>query len=366
MLLFLALSSIWPMAASAESDLAPNSDTECVRGGSCLVDVTMENRGDELFDGAAGLRGVFDPSVTVESVSAESRKLKCGVTGEGTYECSGSALSIDPESAVGIQVVIDIPADFQPKTVTHTVEIMWPDETGKNGMTENDRHVSTITVIDPAMLPAVDLAISNTVLQDTCIAGQPCSFTLTVTNNGPATYDGTILVKDSADLLGTSLIPSGTSQWLCEETKDRVSCSLANATLPPGESRSLVLTLNTASFLRGTLTNCAEVSRGTKILVRDVQRALNEAGYKAGVVDGIPGRRTRAAIIAFQEENGLDTTGEIDAGLLEKLLGDEKPSDTAPDNDRACTTVQMIAPADEEPAAPQSQPADADEPENAQ
>ena len=40
-------------------DLAPSSQTECVRGASCLVDVTIENRGDALFDGAAGIRGTF-------------------------------------------------------------------------------------------------------------------------------------------------------------------------------------------------------------------------------------------------------------------------------------------------------------------
>ena len=366
MLLLPALVLAWPVTANAQPDLAPGSDTECVRGGSCLVDVTIENLGDTAFDGAAGLRGVFDPTVTVESVSAETGKLKCDMTAEGAYECLGAALTVGPGESAGIQVVIDIPAGFAAKTITHTNEIVWPEEADKNANTENDRHVSAITVIDPAMLPAVDLAVANTALEDACAAGKPCGFALTVTNNGPAAYDGTILIRDSTDLQGTELLSATPSEWSCEETKDHITCSLANTMLPPGETRSLVLTLNTASFLRGTLTNCAEVSRGTKILVRDIQRALNEAGYNAGLVDGIAGRRTRAAIAAFQEENGLAATGEIGAELVDKLLGDEKSGDTAPDNDRACANVQVIAPADVEPAAPQDPPAGAGEQDTGQ
>lgn len=366
MFLLLVISSAWPAVANAGPDLAPNSDTECVRGGSCLIEVAIENKGDLQFEGATGLRGFFEPAVTVESVSAETRKLKCDVTGEGTYECTGSALSIEPRDAAGIQIVIDIPDDFGSETIIHTNEMVWPDETVINGNTENDRHVSNITVIDPAMLPAVDLAIANTAVQGTCTAGQPCSFALTATNNGPATFDGTILISDSTDLLATRLISSNPSDWSCNETNGRVTCTLADTTLPAGESRSLELTIATASFLSGTLTNCAEVSRGAKVLVRDVQRALNEAGYNAGLIDGIAGRRTRAAVSAFQETNGLTVTGEIGAELTEKLFGAEKPSDTEPDNDRACATAELIAPPEEEPAVQPDQPADMEQRETSQ
>ena len=66
-------------AVAPAADLAPASQTECVRGASCVIDVMIENRGDAPFDGATGIRGTFDPAVKVESVGAESRGLKCGV-----------------------------------------------------------------------------------------------------------------------------------------------------------------------------------------------------------------------------------------------------------------------------------------------
>lgn len=50
-----------------------------------------------------------------------------------------------------------------------------------------------------------------------------------------------------------------------------------------------------------------------------VQEKLNQFGFDAGLPDGIFGSKTRAAIISFQKQNGLSTTGVIDKKLLEVL-----------------------------------------------
>ncbi|SFO51565.1 Putative peptidoglycan binding domain-containing protein [Cohaesibacter marisflavi] len=44
---------------------------------------------------------------------------------------------------------------------------------------------------------------------------------------------------------------------------------------------------------------------------RDLQRRLNELGYDAGTPDGVLGRRSKAAISAFQRDNGLPPTGKL-------------------------------------------------------
>ena len=54
-------------------------------------------------------------------------------------------------------------------------------------------------------------------------------------------------------------------------------------------------------------------------LTAQVQRKLKKLGYYEGVVDGELGRGTRAAIRAFQAENGLDETWKIDRPLLRSL-----------------------------------------------
>ncbi|MEZ5872389.1 MAG: peptidoglycan-binding domain-containing protein [Nitratireductor sp.] len=51
-------------------------------------------------------------------------------------------------------------------------------------------------------------------------------------------------------------------------------------------------------------------------LVADTQKALKLAGYYDGEVDGLYGRRTRDAIIAFQRSNSFSQTGQVSISLL--------------------------------------------------
>ena len=53
--------------------------------------------------------------------------------------------------------------------------------------------------------------------------------------------------------------------------------------------------------------------------VKQVQAALNAAGYNAGPPDGALGPKSRAAIVLYQSDNELPSTGNIDAGLLASL-----------------------------------------------
>ena len=54
--------------------------------------------------------------------------------------------------------------------------------------------------------------------------------------------------------------------------------------------------------------------------VRDIQGILNKNGYDAGPADGLMGRRTQTAIAAFQADNGMPATGEVDEPLVRALL----------------------------------------------
>ncbi len=52
---------------------------------------------------------------------------------------------------------------------------------------------------------------------------------------------------------------------------------------------------------------------------RKLQEALKAKGNDPGPVDGMMGPRTRAALKAFQEANGLKATGQLDDQTAEKL-----------------------------------------------
>ena len=50
---------------------------------------------------------------------------------------------------------------------------------------------------------------------------------------------------------------------------------------------------------------------GDPVLIEELQQALTKAGYDPGPADGTFGRRTEAAVIAFQEANGLSVDGRV-------------------------------------------------------
>nr|WP_272214033.1 peptidoglycan-binding domain-containing protein [Marinicella sp. W31]MDC2875707.1 peptidoglycan-binding domain-containing protein [Marinicella sp. W31] len=52
---------------------------------------------------------------------------------------------------------------------------------------------------------------------------------------------------------------------------------------------------------------------------KQLQKLLTAAGYDAGAADGVFGDETRAAIIAYQQQNALNVTGEPSVALLTRL-----------------------------------------------
>lgn len=57
----------------------------------------------------------------------------------------------------------------------------------------------------------------------------------------------------------------------------------------------------------------------SKADIRDIQSALNEAGYTPGPVDGVVGPLTRAGVREFQKARRLPVTGKIDGQTLRRL-----------------------------------------------
>ncbi|HEV7252876.1 MAG TPA: peptidoglycan-binding protein [Mesorhizobium sp.] len=57
-----------------------------------------------------------------------------------------------------------------------------------------------------------------------------------------------------------------------------------------------------------------------KAAVKTIQLILNKNGYAAGGADGVMGEKTKSAIKAFQKDNALLPTGEVDDRLVQALL----------------------------------------------
>jgi peptidoglycan hydrolase-like protein with peptidoglycan-binding domain len=67
----------------------------------------------------------------------------------------------------------------------------------------------------------------------------------------------------------------------------------------------------------------------TSISNQDVytgQKRLIELGYNPGPIDGLLGKKTRAAILQFQKDQGLSITGSFDLSTQEKLAVSDNSS----------------------------------------
>src|SRR5512134_2041558 len=54
--------------------------------------------------------------------------------------------------------------------------------------------------------------------------------------------------------------------------------------------------------------------------IRAIQRELQARGYESGAADGVPGIVTRAAIMAYEHDNGMPVLGAADVALLKAVL----------------------------------------------
>lgn len=80
-------------------------------------------------------------------------------------------------------------------------------------------------------------------------------------------------------------------------------------------------------------------------LVRAVQRELKVLGYEAGAVDGVAGVTTRAAIMAFEWDNGLPLSAEPSQQILQGLLlghGGNTAAGAPPDGQPGPEAVRVI------------------------
>ena len=103
-----------------------------------------------------------------------------------------------------------------------------------------------------------DLTIEKKILR----CGQSrCDFVIVVTNRGPGTYNGEVIVGDVAS---AGQLTTSAADWTCTHNtlpngNDSVTCRRPNTTLAPGESVSLRVAVTLPDSAMGGVTNCAIV-----------------------------------------------------------------------------------------------------------
>lgn len=99
-----------------------------------------------------------------------------------------------------------------------------------------------------------------------------------------------------------------------------LSGEMVNSTTPPKEPQETPSEAQKPATVTGVITmNTLRMNaRGTQVKV--LQWLLNLNGYDAGVIDGIFGKKTKAAVEAYQMTNGLEADGIVGKKTWTKIL----------------------------------------------
>ena len=196
-----------------------------------------------------------------------------------------------------------------------------------------------------------------------CIDGGICTFTITITNNGPGVWSGPLFEVDTLPPGAVLWDYAPQPDWVCNQPlgSDDVFCTHAWVTLLPGESVTLTIDVLLPFGLVGQVVeNCvADVwifsnDPADPDVILAVEQALFALGYVTGPVDGFLDIVTIAAITQYQIDNGLPVTGVIDDVLLASLFPGSAAAfgDLNPDNDWDCHEVTIVPAPLIGPAAP--------------
>ena len=199
-----------------------------------------------------------------------------------------------------------------------------------------------------------------------CIAGNICTFTITITNLGPGVWSGPLQELDT--------LPPGAIlwdyrpqlDWLCTQAAgtDNVNCTSTWVTLNPGDAVTLTIDVLLPQGVFGPVENCVQdvwlPSRDPNdpAVILALEQALNSFGYPVGPIDGVLDVVTMNSIMVLQADNGLPVTGVPDQVLIDQLFGGSAglTGDANPANDMSCHTVNVVPPPAQPAAQPPAQP----------
>ncbi len=189
--------------------------------GTLTYTVTVTNNGPSDASGVT-VSDTLPGGTTFVSASAGC------VHNAGVVSCNIGNLA----NGAGAQVTITVTAPAEGGTITNSATV-----TGDQGdpNAENNTSEAGTEVIAKA-----DLEVGKTDAPDPVGAGEPLTYTVTVTNNGPSTATG-VTVTDTRPG-GTTFVSAVPSQGNCNEAGGVVTCNLGS--LASGASATVVISLN--------------------------------------------------------------------------------------------------------------------------
>ena len=180
------------------------------------------------------------------------------VGGTGTITCTIASLAVNATANFPLVVKASL-GDAPGSTIINTANINIPCSSASDPNCANNSATTTVYVASPTQ---ADVAITKTASPDPVEQGTNLTYTLQVTNNGPATAQGVTVTDPIPGEVTYASV--ATSQGTCTYTVSTttVSCSLGN--LSVGSLVVITINVNANTFSSSTLsTNTATVSATT-------------------------------------------------------------------------------------------------------
>ena len=197
---------------------------------------------------------------------------------------------------------------------------------------------------------------------ETCTGGAACSFEITATNQSQQTLTGPLFIFDTRRVQSVENV-EGQSELHCSSARGGQSLCVAEVEAAPGTAFNFSLSVGLPRRVREDDQNCVYLGVATddRVLNQMIQAGLAARGFKPGTADGIPGRRTRAAIASFAADSGLEFDQSDPVAVFRAMFGTDPVRISLGHDTKSCTDI-TATPAPPAPRTNTSKPPAKEEP----
>ena len=243
---------------AADLTIAKTHATPVVAGGRATWTVTVTNAGDDPAVGPFSVTDTLPDGVGLVSASGSGWTCAPDDADEPTtVTCTRGTTTTslaDGASFPVITVVTSVPADTAAGTqITNTASVQ-----GRTYDPEPDNDTATDTATVTA---SADLVMTKS-HTGTATAGDPFTWTLDVSNEGPSDSQPTITVTDTL-ATGTTFVSATGDGWDCDADGQLVTCMRDELLAAGDPAPQIALTVDVDPSFTGTLENSATVDGTT-------------------------------------------------------------------------------------------------------
>ena len=208
----------------------------CTTDGVCTFVIDVINNGTAAYSGPLTVTDTYPGGAPASSTFGPTPPWTCGPSGPGQFRCDDAGITLVPGASTSIVVRATMPAGYRSDTVENCAEVKpIPGETDLS----NNKACAAERIRHPNGGSSIRVEKTG---DSTCQVGRPCSFTITITNDGPGPFSGPVRIGDAIGVDGLGRLdgvaitsidpPFGCSP---EPATLPASC-IANLSLGAGES----------------------------------------------------------------------------------------------------------------------------------